>query len=192
MRERSFFLHSEWTFVWGVRFKLNPQHTIPTLVDEGFVLWDSHAIMGYLVTKYGKSDSLYPKDPQVRAKIDQFLHFETGYLFNTLRTIGRPMFLHGEANVTADKIELLNSTYEILENLLEGRKWMVGDSYTLADISCVSTLSSLTAFRPLDKYPNIQAWLKNCEETLPNYAQINLPGNQIIHQIIGAILKKPL
>lgn len=54
------------------------------------------------------------------------------------------MFLHGEANVSADKIELLNNTYEILENLLEGRKWMVGDSYTLADMSCVSTLSSLT------------------------------------------------
>ena len=44
--------------------------------------------MCYLVTKYGKNDSLYPKNPQVRAKIDQFLHFDTGYLFNTLRIIG--------------------------------------------------------------------------------------------------------
>ena len=54
------------------------------------------------------------------------------------------MFLHGDPNVSAEKVEMLNNTYDILEKLLEGRKWMVGDSYTLADISCASTLSTLS------------------------------------------------
>ena len=48
----------------------------------------SHAIMCYLVTKYGKDDSLYPKDPEIRAKVDQFLHLDTGCLFMTLKLIG--------------------------------------------------------------------------------------------------------
>lgn len=61
---------------------MNPQHTIPTLVDDdGFVLWDSHAIMPYLVSKYGKDDSLYPKDLKKRAVIDQRLHFDSNVLF---------------------------------------------------------------------------------------------------------------
>ncbi|EDW42477.1 GM24014 [Drosophila sechellia] len=44
--------------------KLNPQHTIPTLVDNGFSIWESRAIAVYLVEKYGKDEYLLPKDPR--------------------------------------------------------------------------------------------------------------------------------
>lgn len=56
--------------------KLNPLHTIPTIQDGDFVLWDSHAINCYLVDKYGKDDSFYPKDLQKRAVVDQRLYFD--------------------------------------------------------------------------------------------------------------------
>lgn len=67
--------------------QLNPQHTVPTLQDGDFVVWDSHAINAYLVGKYGKDDSLYPKDLQKRAIIDQRLHFDSGILFPRLAAI---------------------------------------------------------------------------------------------------------
>lgn len=60
---------------------MNPQHTVPTMDDNGFYIWDSHAISTYLIQKYGKDDSLYPKDLQKRAVIDQRLHFDSGTLF---------------------------------------------------------------------------------------------------------------
>lgn len=61
--------------------KLNPQHTVPTLVDGDFVLWDSHAIAIYLVEKSGKDDSLYPKNLETRSKINQRLFFDASVIF---------------------------------------------------------------------------------------------------------------
>lgn len=68
-------------YMWQFWFQINPQHTVPTLVDNGFVVWDSHAINAYLVNVYSEDKSLYPTNPQKRATVDQRLHFHSGILF---------------------------------------------------------------------------------------------------------------
>ncbi len=60
---------------------MNPQHNIPTLKDGDFVMNESRAAAAYLVAKYGKDDSLYPKDVKVRAVIDQRLYFDMGTFY---------------------------------------------------------------------------------------------------------------
>lgn len=72
---------------------------MPILVDDDFVLWDSHAIAGYLVGQYGADDTLYPKDDyRKRAVIDQRLHFEGGVLYERCSTAAVRIFLlHNKA-----------------------------------------------------------------------------------------------
>lgn len=65
--------------------QLNPQHTVPTLDDDSYVLWDSHAINAYLVRKYAKDDALYPKKDEIRGTVDQRLHFDTGAMINAMK-----------------------------------------------------------------------------------------------------------
>lgn len=76
-----------WDHMKADFLKVNPQHMVPTLVDGDNVFWDSHAIMMYLATKYG-GESLYPEDLDVRTKIQQHLHFDSGVLFARLRFLG--------------------------------------------------------------------------------------------------------
>lgn len=64
---------------------MNPQHTIPVLDDNGTIIPESHAIMIYLVSKYGKDDSLYSKEIVKQAKLNAALHFESGVLFARMR-----------------------------------------------------------------------------------------------------------
>lgn len=56
-------------------------------MDGDLVLWDSHAIASYLANAYGKDDSLYPKDLQKKALVDQRLYFDIGTMYARIRAI---------------------------------------------------------------------------------------------------------
>lgn len=57
--------------------KINPHHAIPTLVDDdGFAVYESRAILAYLVNKYSPNNALYPQDAKKRALVDIALYFD--------------------------------------------------------------------------------------------------------------------
>ncbi|KAF2346391.1 Glutathione S-transferase N-terminal, partial [Trinorchestia longiramus] len=62
---------------------INPQHTIPTFVEDDFILWESRAIVQYIANTHDKTGLLYPKEPKLRSKIDRLLYFDFGSLYKS-------------------------------------------------------------------------------------------------------------
>nr|QLI62210.1 glutathione S-transferase 14 [Streltzoviella insularis] len=165
--------------------KLNPQHTIPTLKDKDFVIWDSHAIAGYLVNVYAGNDSLYPIEPKQRAIVDQRLHFDSGILFPALRGTVEPVLFWGEKAFKSENLEKISKAYGFAEKFLADSPWLAGDAVTIADICCVATISTLNEVLSIDKvtYPNLTAWMERCSEE-DFYKKGNVPGLNIFRQLI--------
>ncbi|XP_037949756.1 glutathione S-transferase 1-like [Teleopsis dalmanni] len=164
---------------YGEEFtKRNPQHTVPLLNDGDAWIWDSHAICAYLVDKYGKDDSLYPKDLLKRAVVNQRMFFEASILFMSLRNASRPMWLNKHTVLLKEKLDNIKEGYGVMEDFLKGNNYATGNTLTIADFSCVSTLSTLRAFIDIDanKYPNMHAWLQRVSQ-LPYYEEANGKGS---------------
>ncbi|NP_001292411.1 uncharacterized protein LOC105387805 [Plutella xylostella] len=167
--------------------EINPQHCVPTLDDNGFVLWESRAIACYLADKYGKDDQLYPRDLQRRALVNQRLYFDSSSLYVKIRAICFPILFLGVKEIVPSLKDDLNATLAFLEQFLTGSKWVAGDNYTIADTSIYASLSSILAVGwDISSFPNIQRWVKDCA-ILPGFEE-----NQEGAKLFGEAVKKNL
>lgn len=155
--------------------------------------------MPYLVSKYAKSDSLYPKDLVIRAKIDQRFHFDTAIIFSgaigsfvvtwnkdvwSICKLNLPVFFQktilygGKSEIQEESVELTHKAYDFTEKLLKD-EFLVGNNLTLADISCCIDLLTLDRLVAIDKnkYPKLAAWMERVS-SIPNFHEINDDGVQ--------------
>ncbi|CAH1105782.1 unnamed protein product [Psylliodes chrysocephalus] len=168
--------------------KINPFHTVPTLKDGDFVLWDSHAINIYLIEKYAPESELYPSDPQKKATINQRLFFDVGIIFPRLATIVVALLREGAKSVSKDKADQVTQAYSLLETLLEKSTYVAGESLTLADLSIVANITSLNILVPLaeNRYPKTSEWIARLQK-LPYYQE----GNEVgLGQFTGMVRSK--
>ncbi|KAH8359536.1 hypothetical protein KR093_007381, partial [Drosophila rubida] len=151
--------------------KINPQHTIPTIVDNGFTLWESRAILTYLIEKYGKDDSLYPKDPQKRALVNQRLYFDMGTLYKSLADYYYPQF-QKKAPADPEAFKKVEEALDFLNIFLEGKQFVAGDSFTVADIALLATISSFTIINlDITKYTNVVRWYEKGSKVAPGWEE---------------------
>ncbi|XP_060646763.1 glutathione S-transferase 1-1-like [Drosophila nasuta] len=151
--------------------KINPQHTIPTIVDNGYVLWESRAILTYLIEQYGKDDSLYPKDPKKRGVINQRLYFDVATLYPALSDYYHPQFY--KKPLDPELFKKVEEVLNFLESFLDGKKYLAGDSLTVADISIFSTIASFQAIGlDIGKYKNIARWFENGRKVAPGWDEV--------------------
>ncbi|XP_004537629.1 glutathione S-transferase 1 [Ceratitis capitata] len=167
---------------------INPHGTVPTLTDDDDVLTDSHAIITYLVDKYGVDDSLYPKDLIQRAKVNQILFYEATMVFDrTFLPISKAVFNNHNV-IPVAKIDAVYSVYERLESFLQEHPFVAGENLTVADFSLIVTISSLFTYAELveSKYPKIADWVRRLEQ-LPYYAEGNDVGLKQYQAIVKSI-----
>nr|ALS04353.1 glutathione S-transferase delta-epsilon 2 [Acartia pacifica]ALS04354.1 glutathione S-transferase delta-epsilon 2 [Acartia pacifica] len=160
--------------------KLNPMHTIPTVVDGDINLAESRATAGYLVGKHGKDDKLYPKDVLTRYKVDKMLYFDMGVFYKAFGDIVYPK-LFGGAAPEQKHWDRLAEVLGWLNGFVAGGEFVAGTNHlTIADISLLATYSTISAagITDLTKYPEAEAWFKKCADQIPNYASANGDGAQ--------------
>jgi glutathione S-transferase len=144
---------------------LNANGAVPTLVDGDFVLSESRAIMQYLASKRPES-GLLPRDEQARADVTRWQFWDATHFSPHVGTVAfqrlmKPMMGMGDPD--AGKIEEALVNFRrfaaVLNKRLEGRRYIVGDSLTLADLTLASSLMyAKQAEVPLAEFPNIQSW----------------------------------
>lgn len=149
--------------------QINPQHVIPTLVDNGFALWESRAIIVYLIEKYGKNDSLYPKDPKARAVVNQRLYFDMGTLYQKFADYYYPQ-VFAKQPADPEKFKAIETAMGFFETFLTGSEYAAGSQVTAADIALLATISSYDVAKfDLTKYSNVSRWYELCKKTVPGW-----------------------
>lgn len=152
--------------------KLNPQHCVPTLVDNGFVLWESRPILIYLAEAYDKTGLLYPKVPKTKAIINQRLYFDMDVFFKAFITYYYPIIMR-KLPGDPKKFKQVEAAFEFLETFLTGKLYVADtDTYTIADIALVATMTNFdSAGFDYSKYPNVAKWYANCKLVIPGYEE---------------------
>ncbi|XP_041988886.1 glutathione S-transferase 1-1-like [Aricia agestis] len=170
--------------------KLNPQHTVPTLVDEGFAVCESRAIITYLVNKYARGSALYPDEPKARALVDQRLYFDIGTLYARFADYFYPQVFAG-APEDKEKLAKVEDALKILDIFLEGQKYVAGPNLTVADLSLVAGVSSMEASEiDFKKYANVKKWYEVVKATAPGYQEANEKGLEAFKSLVTSLIKK--
>jgi glutathione S-transferase len=151
--------------------KLNPNGRVPVLEDDGFVLWESHAIMQYLADKTA-GQTVYPQEARARADVNRWLFWNAQHLapavgvLNWEHVVKR--FVGGGEPDPAEVARgerLVAQCAGVLDAHLAGKLWIAQDRLTLADLA-VSTplMSTASAKLPLADLPRLQAWFSRMQE----------------------------
>jgi len=174
---------------WTPQFlTLNPNGKIPAIIDPDgpdgtpIALFESGAILLYLAQKTGK---LLPASATERYKTIQWVFFQMAGVGPTFGQLGYFHKFAGREIEDKRPLERYRSETQrllgVLEQRLEGREWIMGDIYTIADISLIGWVRNLTTLIDAgdlvhyDELKNVPAWLQRCLARVAVQRGLNIP-----------------
>jgi glutathione S-transferase len=159
--------------------RLNPNGLVPTLVEDGFVLWESNTIIRYLAHRHG-GHGLMPADLAARALGERWMDWQATTLNDAFRPVFRPL-VEGppeacEPEVLRPAVEKLNETMAVLDRHLAGSLYVAGPDFTVCDIPVgVHAYRYFTLDIPRRSLPQLEAWYRRLT-VRPAYRQHVMVG----------------
>ena len=141
---------------------LNPNALVPTIDDDGFVLWESNAIVRYLEAKHGMG-GLMPSDLRIRADADRWMDWATTTVAPAIFPVfwGLVRTPPGERDAAAIEAgnKKTNEVFGLLEGFLAKRKFVAGNEFSMGDIPLgILAFRWVTLIADRPKLPGVEAW----------------------------------
>ncbi len=135
--------------------KLNPFHHVPVIVDDGFRVNESLAILDYLETKYPEI-SLLPSDPKTLAKVRMVQMVTCTELASPIL----PLILNPEDGLKITKAKRqIKRVLTFFSEILGDNAYFGGNQFTIADILAGNSIVLISKLGyDLSIFPNIEAW----------------------------------
>jgi glutathione S-transferase len=158
---------------------LNPNRRVPTLVHDGFVLWESNVIVRYLAARHG-AGTLCPTDLEERAIAEQWMDWQQTTLLPDMRTlfwgiVRTPPEERDRAAIEA-AVKRLSPIWSRLDAHLGQHRFVAADHLTMGDIPVGAMYHR---YHALDvehaEFPNLTAWYGRLEERPAYRAHVMLP-----------------
>jgi len=168
---------------------LNPNGKIPAIIDpdgpggQQITLFESGAILLYLADKSGR---LLPADPVARYQAIQWVMFQMGGIGPMFGQFGFFSKFAGKAvedplpreRYRSESVRLL----KVLERKLsDGREWLMGNEYTIADIAIFPWIRGAKVFydaaeaMEMDTMPTVMAWVERCAARPASVRGLEIP-----------------
>jgi glutathione S-transferase len=146
--------------------EINPNGKVPTLVDGDFKLFESMAINLYLAAKYNK-DGFLPASLEDQARCHQWSFWGMTEVEKPLLTILIDQFMTApdkrKPEAVAEAHKALPKPFAVLNGALQGRDYLLGTTFTVADLNLASILSWSKPIKyDFGPFPNLAAWLDRC------------------------------
>ena len=142
--------------------EMNPNGTIPTIDDDGTVVWESNVVVRYLAAKYG-AGTLWPEEPGARARADMWMDWQQTILDRPMHPLFWQLVRTPEAErdpaLVGDAEARCAKAFALLNHHLEGRAYVAGDQLTMGDIP-VGALTYRWYALPIEhpELPHLVAW----------------------------------
>lgn len=163
---------------------LNPHGRIPTLVDGDVVVWESEAIIRYVAARYG-GGTLWPEAPAARTAADQWMAWTASGLYPDWialfwKLVRTPPPRRDTAAI-ARHLEATATRFQFLDQILRERRYIAGNTFSLADIPAGMTLYrwfEMEVERPAT--PHVEAWYARLRERPAYRNAICIPFDDLI------------
>jgi len=162
--------------------RINPNGRIPSLDDDGLILWESLAVNLYLGEKYARAP-LWPASVEDRGRAYQWSLWAANEVEASVVSIARGLSKKAlDPGAVSSGQKQLHAAFQVLERILVDYRFLLGDSFTIADLNLAATIrepgergvSGIDEIT-LDPFPRIAGWLDECSMRPANRRVAALP-----------------